>query len=137
MKLLYVKRLLKLAEHVATVSRKSLNMRMWWCESECGTSGCLLGHACQVPSFRRAGLKLELHWHGPVPCQNGQFARVVTENHGTPMYRGKKFGDAAQAFFGLDAAGVEHLFHDTMGGETPKRAANKIRRFVRRKQAEA
>jgi hypothetical protein len=52
-------RLKKLREHLLNnVPEERFCMGTWCRESECGTAACAWGHACSIPSFRRAGLQL-------------------------------------------------------------------------------
>lgn len=48
------KRLKTLADHLRTVNRRHFHLDNW----KCGTTACAVGHACDIPEFREAGLRL-------------------------------------------------------------------------------
>jgi hypothetical protein len=62
---LHAKRLLRLADFLRTVPARQFNMSYWFDQKKgsdvCKTAACACGWACSIPSFRKAGLRLELH----------------------------------------------------------------------------
>ena len=90
-------RLTKLADYLEhKVAVADFNMCYWYKEHDCGYAGCAVGHACQIPTFRRAGLHLS-----PIPFQKGQF---------TPTYQGSRGMQAVKHFFGITDGQVLDLF---------------------------
>ena len=76
----------------------------------CGTTACALGFATQIPSFRRAGLRL---------------------NEGyMPAFLGSDGLEAAGAFFEPDAWQAHHLFGLFGFIDTPKKWAKYAREFL-------
>ena len=133
------KRLLKLADHLETIKRKGksifhndkdspvtvmnkgecgFNMDTWfdWDYEGCGTTACALGHACSIPSFRKAGLRMR--------------SDPVDENYYYPDFNGMEGLEAASEFFDIDFEGACSLFY-SRGPETPKQVAKRIRKFVK------
>lgn len=88
--------------------------------NDCGTIACAVGHACRIPEFQTAGLK-------------------VLNNR--PVYVPEKFkyGDsgwsAVMGFFGLTESEALHLFLESEypdgGRTTPAQVVERIRAFVR------
>ena len=118
------KRLLKLADHLDTVRPKAFDMRVW--KSDCGTTACALGHACDIPSFRRLGLKIEIE---TVIYSDG----LVGHDQHFVMYGGNEGYDAADALFGITRSESWCLFSNQRKGEkteTPTMVAKRIRKFV-------
>lgn len=97
MKQLYKNRLKKLAEYLLTVPEKEFNMR-YFKKENCQTVACACGHACNIPSFKRAGLHLEL------------FYEYTNESIYSLMYKGDKDFDAAASFFGISIEESLELF---------------------------
>jgi hypothetical protein len=106
-------RLLLLAEHLDTVPAELFTMSHWWC----GSAGCAMGHACDVPEFRDLGLyrvRYDVRFCSP---NNGW----VLSNY-----------DAAEVLFDLTTAQAGHLFNSVSyrPGVTPGEVAGHIREFV-------
>lgn len=106
------KRLLKLADHLETVPRSKFYLSVW----SCGTQACAIGHACSIPSFKRAGLKLKL-WFGILK----------------PSFDNQTGFSAAMAFFDLTWPEIDRLFAASGPSDrtTPKQVAKRIREFVK------
>jgi hypothetical protein len=122
------RRLSILAAHLRTVKRKQFDMCFWvsarnTTPTDCGSAGCALGHACTIPSLRRAGLKLD----DTVPC---------FRPHGFyyPVYG----YDAGKKVFDLSFEEAHYLFnpdsYDTNDPQkiTPITVARRIEQFVKR-----
>lgn len=169
MKPIHARRLLKLAAHMTRVAKREFEICEWSKEtrpnpnwtgprSACGTVCCVLGHACHVPAFRRAGLKLDdgrrvvyedeiVARANPVfrPATKGEKARVREVMAADPYYtyavrpRTLETFAAGAAFFGLTRAEAEELFTsgayplDAKGDVSPRAVAKVLRRFVRDK----
>lgn len=88
-------RLTRLADYleneVAKMPPERWDMWAWGEERECGTVGCAMGHACSIPEFREAGLRL---YHG-IPL------------FGFPSRSGV---DAAVELFDISASAANHIF---------------------------
>lgn len=82
--------------------------------SYCGTSACALGWACQIPSFRRDGLKL-----------------VHDEVIGTVHFRRARNFMAAEKFFDIDWSDAQRLFNLSDGDRTMRAWAKRCREFIR------
>lgn len=128
-----VKRLQKLADKLKTVPRDKFDIEVWmdglthydnlWCAKpngkvlgDCGTTGCAMGWACTIPSFKRAGLKYN----------------VVK---GCLTYKGNTYLDAAVAFFKIDRETATSLFLDSgynKHNPTPKQVAKKIEKGIKK-----
>lgn len=107
------KRLLKLADFVATIPRNEFEMWTFWLNGPCGTVGCAIGHAA------RAGLFRELTFH---PRSHTSRGRVRSGRH---------YGlHAAIPVFGIDEAAAERLFLEHYNHRTPIQVARNIRRYV-------
>ena len=89
-----LRRLLKLADHLDTVPPETFDMSTWWC----GTRGCAMGHAAQMPAFRRLGLRLE----ASVSFDEEVTVGVVLEDE-------QDYG-AAAVLFGLTRGEAKDLF---------------------------
>jgi hypothetical protein len=112
-----VKRLLKLADYLATVPRRRFNIGTWVEENTCGTTACALGHAGLMPSFRKAGLRSE-------PDEFG----------GDVFFEGQRSEEAGAAFFGLTYEEASYLFMPWNYAATkrgPKSVAQRIRTMVK------
>lgn len=122
------RRLLKLAKFLRTLPRKRFDYRTWtgsdWEGAQdlsCGTTGCALGWAATMPTFRRLGLRL---------IAGFGYLR------GFPKV-GRKVGSAAaEVLFGISVNEAEHLFMPGFGEDnaTPKHVAKKIERFVAKRK---
>ncbi len=109
------RRLRKLADYLRTVPPKVFDMNIWCKKKGCGTVACALGHAAQIPSFKRAGLHFEwfTHHRDEAIVRFGEF-------DGT---------EAAEAFFGITGALAYGLFGSRRGGHaTAKQVARAIER---------
>lgn len=151
---IHARRLLKLADTLEAVPRKEFDIREWGRDTTnkkgevCGTVACAMGHACSVPSFRAAGLKLVFRSDrtfgatvvfSPSLLTDRQHADRMAQEyramHGDDsrfpaVFRG--FG-AGEAFFGLDEYTSRRLFSSegyANGRPTPKQVARKIRSTV-------
>lgn len=121
------KRLLKLARILRDVPRKQFNMHSWYNVLEdahgyaCGTTVCAVGHACEDPGFRRAGLHLietSSRWSKIPALRVPGVVRVIED------------WPAVIAFFDLSGAEAKYLFVADGVNNTPKQVAKKIERFV-------
>lgn len=108
------RRLLKLADFMATVRPKRFDIYGWNTgESDnpanngCGTTACAAGWAASIHSFRRAGFSC--NWSGP-------------------SFRGARDTDALRAFFGTDRPFFSRYYDKT--NPTPKDVARLIRGLV-------
>lgn len=116
------KRLLKLADFLETkVPNKGFNLGSWKTVSECGTVACACGWGCSIPSFKKAGLKLESIYDWP------QYF----------MIRYKIWQDfaAVSKFFDISIEEVEFLFLDEnypKSHRSKNYVAKRIRSFVKR-----
>lgn len=133
MKQYHINRLLKLADYLETVPQKSFSMRDWINETECGIVACAVGHACNIPSFKRAGLMMK----GTYPI----LTSVIDKDTNKPL----DGWDAVRTFFGLDdddkkfTNDADYLFEsDKYANQnpTPKTVAKRIRAFALKKQQE-
>jgi hypothetical protein len=112
------KRLQKLADHLRTVPVSKLDMRQW----ACGTTACAMGHACEIPSFKRAGLKL-----GPT----GFFDRDGVSEL-APVFDGDFGYAAAGAFFDISEFAAFQLFSSLSydGKPRPTTVAKRIEAVI-------
>lgn len=127
----FVDRLLKLADHLETVQRRLFDMLAWGHDNCCKTVCCALGHACSIPSFRRAGLRLKAdrRWVDGRGRRNATYD-VVFHDDFDQVLRGFA---AAEKFFGLsdrEAAFLFAAFSYVKDRVTPRRVAARIRRLV-------
>ena len=108
-------KLLVLADHLEkNVPKENFHLVRWYREiPTCGTVACAGGHACLIPQFRRAGLR-------------------ILENE--PYYRGRTHFGAMMLFFGLTFNQAVFLFapgsYSARHERSPKMVAKRIRRFV-------
>lgn len=115
-------RLETLAKHLETVPPETFNLKAW----KCGTTACAMGHACSIPKFRQAGLKLTeiLVW--------------MTEPMLSPEFKGRGGFEAAEFFFGLNEDEALFLFDPDCypaGDRTRKQTViNRIRKFIAKHQ---
>lgn len=117
---------MKLAEFLRTIKRSKFDLgvfvendklgRYEWdtkALNECGTTACACGWACTIPSFRKAGLKLE---------------------KGFLKYKGAFNFTAASEFFGITLIEAEYLFdplyYKKADNTTPIEVSNRIKKFV-------
>lgn len=110
------KRLQKLADHLRTVPAAKLDMNIW----SCGTSACAMGHACTIPSFKRAGLRL-------VRLENAE-----GKEHFYPDFKGASDFGAAEEFFDIKYSVAEHLFSsfEYRGRPSPATVAKRIESVI-------
>lgn len=115
-------RLLKLADHLDTVDQSRFDMSTW----SCGTQACAIGHACEIPEFRKAGLYLETLYGQAYP------------KYAEPRQKYAEYSgfDAVAKFFSISLYRANKLFDfDSDGDEpisaiSPKKVAENIRNFV-------
>lgn len=114
------KRLEKLADFLDKLPTKGFNLH-WWKRSNCTTTACAIGHACSIPSFRRAGLGLKVH-----ETDSDGFTTYY------PVFKHHSAVWAVESFFGLTNYQAEELFYPSYYPEkaTPKMVARRIRKFL-------
>lgn len=118
MKPFHKKRLLQLAKYLQKVSPVRFNMdcysRGGSTRASCGSMGCALGHAAEIPVFRKSGYKL-------------------TEG-GEPIYKQAIGLTAAELFFGLSWYDTLNLFGPSSRNrherQSPKCVGRNIKKFV-------
>jgi hypothetical protein len=114
-KVMNKERLKRLANYLDTVKPEEFNLKDW----KCGTVACAVGHACSIPEFSAAGLKLEF---------------VHGINRWTPILGDDESWEAVKLFFGIDDADARWLFcmHDYESGyeTTAAQVSARIREFV-------
>lgn len=135
---LTVRRLTKLADHMAGLPRKAkfhFDMGTYFSHEggsrlhpkakdgrglttedlfDCGTSACALGFAAALPEFRRAGLAL------------------VINNQANICYKRYIRDEAAMSFFHLTMKQTNYLFGPVSSVTTPKQWAIRCRSFLKR-----
>lgn len=143
MKKFHAKRLLKLAEKLESVPAKKFDMTTWKTETYkgerlCGTAACALGWACEIPEFRKAGLRAKLDYTDEseegklqldyrVTCPSKNAIGGVAEN---------RF--AGEEFFGLTPGEAytlfmpETYFGTVAGNITRRMVAKRIHELVRK-----
>jgi hypothetical protein len=126
-KAFHLKRLLRLADHLDTVKNEDFDLTTWHRNrGSCGTVACAVGHACTIPSFRRAGLFLK-----PVD----DYYHV---SDAEPSLKGcSSVMETLREFFGIDDTTIDQLFMPSAyegcpTKVTPRRVAKQIRRMVDR-----
>jgi len=117
------KRLLTLATFLkVAVPTERFHLARWGNDAECSTAGCAIGWACQIPSFKKAGLSLR-SW-----LPKGQLIL-------TPAYGVYQSWDAVTAFFDISNRAALFLFdeysYDITRPPTPEDVAKRIQQFVR------
>lgn len=126
------KRLLKLADHLDSVAQVEFDLGSWKVTdkvAKCKTVACACGHATSIPSFRRAGLRLQLDEY----CSSSKVDIYDLVFGGLVGFK------AAAAFFDIGEFESENLFSwegHRYGRRGPKSVAARIRQFVARKQKE-
>lgn len=111
---MHKERLTTLAKHLRTVAPENFGLEAW----RCGTVACAVGHACSIPEFRTAGLRLEVY-------------------DGTALMPGYGVWSswrAVQAFFDLSRDQADHLFYEDQydpACATANHVADRIEEFVR------
>ena len=108
------RRLRELVEKLRTVKRSEFDMETWWC----GTAGCAIGHACSLPSWRRAGMRLTPT--GRMPWE-----------HSEVTFAGHENVDAVAEFLQIDYFDADMLFTKHKGHETPRQVARHIESFLK------
>lgn len=112
------KRLLKLADFLDTVPRRSFDIGLYAKHTpRCGTMACAIGYAGLMTCFRRAGLKTAVYLNETTYGQHKNLA-------------------AAEGFFGLNEYESMELFMGAFYDQknvTPKMVARKIRKLVESK----
>lgn len=101
----------------------------------CGTVACVLGHATQIPAFRRAGLTLlpRHYLHNRLAFEHIQYTPKKGALYNQPW-------EVIAAFFGADAEVLfKSPFVDAPGDPsvrtyTPKMVARRIEQWVARKR---
>lgn len=132
-------RLLILADHLETkVLLKRFNMDVWHEQTECGTVACALGHACEIPSFKKAGLYLHKVTNIEVPwIKNLQIPSDIIYSKFDTIDNFAMGIIAGERFFGISKSHSEYLF-DTLeyprGRRGPKSVAKRIRKLVKKLQ---
>lgn len=105
-------RLLVLADYLEKLPEERFNISYWQMVA-CGSIACALGHACYIPAFQEAGLKL---WQG------------------VPRYKIDSGITAGASFFGISRNKASELFlsagYPASTKITAKTVAEKIRRLV-------
>jgi hypothetical protein len=159
---LHAKRLLRLADFLRTVPARQFNMSYWFDQKKgsdvCKTAACACGWACSIPSFRKAGLRLELH----EDTDGDEKGRTATFVSGTLRFSPRTAADdmecgrvngtfgpfrgtleefsAAEAFFGLSGSEASDLFSPYTYDKyydvkIPRRAViSRIRNLVKEKR---
>lgn len=100
---MHAERLLTLATYLETVvalkpgefDMDHWAMRHTLAENACGTTCCAVGHACDIPEFKAAGLRLKWYASG-TPA--------------VPAFDGLEHGEAVMLFFGITSWDVDYLF---------------------------
>lgn len=110
-------RLITLADYLETVPSARFNMNTWGTDPECGTAGCAMGHACQIPEFSATGLRLIEKGDGDYIPEFGRHAEYM----------------AAAAFFDLEYMQAISLFSPDCyraARPRPTTVARRIRRLA-------
>ena len=111
-------RLLTLAKHLRTVPPDKFDLAYW----KCGAAGCAIGHACDIPSLKYDGLRME---HSGYPFQ------------GEPVFGEQRGWDAVASFFGISRDNAFFLFDedsyidDDLESTRPEVVADRIEAFVK------
>lgn len=112
-----------LANHLETqVDPEEFDMREWKQIRRCGTVACAIGHACSLPEFQEAGIKLETH-------REDERIRV-------PVYKNYRNVEAVGMCLGISVSEATLLFtpHGYDGSPIlPQVVAKKIRNFIKSK----
>lgn len=110
-------RLLRLADHLDAIDPIKFDLTDW----RCGTTACAIGHACDIPEFKEAGLKLAGVSYDSYPYADPCFLRECG-------------WDAVVSFFDINYDDAEYLFEETAYDPVdkcnPKAVSNRIREFV-------
>lgn len=120
-------RLLKLAAHLRTVLRKNFSIHVY----RCGTVACAIGHACNIPSFKRAGLRMSSDSDLAVPKVVGH---ENDDFFGLPAFFNISRGEAWSLFM---TTGYKPRNGYSFSHITPKVVARKIEQLVARKLRKA
>lgn len=135
------RRLLVLARYLQKVPRRRFKMSLWgegtvaksYAEG-CGFAGCAMGHACFIPSFKTAGLRLKLDGKGLNDNPNWTIAikgrRLMSFDVAACLFEISR--DQAEWLFSseIPGTGKDGDDDDSRQDETPKQVARRIRKFV-------
>lgn len=93
-------------------------------EHHCGTKFCIIGHGCNIPEFKAAGLRLV--W-GERQAGNGEMiARIELADD--PLHRGGF--SAICHLLDIDTDQATYLFGEEAPVHSPQHAAERIRNFI-------
>src|ERR1700734_4537162 len=138
-----VKQLQKLADFLRLVPRKSFNIGCWSQttveedvskhihkrdHTECGFAACAMGWACQIPSFKRAGLRLV------TPSYDLSWGNETFFPSSWPEFEDETAYAAAAKFFDISHDEATSLFSPTSYSSlsvTPTQVANKIEKLIK------
>lgn len=84
---------------------------------QCGMSACALGWGCLIPSFKKAGLRLEQ-------------AEALRGPYLQPVYRDARDMDAAEDFFRINEHLADQLFGPVGGLTSPQEWAKKAKKII-------
>ncbi len=112
MKWYHKKRMLKLAEYLKTVPQAKFDMQFW----KCATTACAIGHACEMPFFKRLGLHLE-------------FDSCLDEY--IPTYKKGHYFWAISDLFGISVDEAERIFCDDTEDYTAKQMSRFLTKYVK------
>jgi hypothetical protein len=116
--------LLDLADYIETLPPERFNITRWWEKTKCGTAGCMMGHAPDVPSIAAAGLaRWPFSERSMFVARNGEVLEYLY---------------AAPEVFDISVSEANYLFasHDAMRyATTPTEAAKWLRTFVEKHDA--
>jgi hypothetical protein len=114
------RRMRTLIAFLQDVPRKEFTMEFWWKDVKknghtCGTAGCAAGWAAHIPSFKRAGYKLDACWQ-------------------EPQFKGKVEFEAIAELLDIPVIDASFLFgcqsHKPNFHNTPKRVAKNLERYM-------
>jgi hypothetical protein len=131
MKKHHANRLLKLAAFLRELPARKFDLNQWVTkgnpmEDHCGTVACACGWATAIPSFRKAGFRLDR-----IMLPSG-YIRLY------PTFAGQEQFEAAARFFGINKSAAEFLFDSDEYPSTrrgPKSVAARIEKFVKAQAA--
>jgi hypothetical protein len=107
-----ISRLKLLADKLDTVQPFEFNLGVWFRQNDCGTVGCAVGWACQVPELQEEGLHLK---------------------NSIPIYQDRYAWEAVLRFFNLNEDEAAYLFMPLSYDHRrfPKDVADRIRNFIK------
>lgn len=124
---MHKKRLEKIVEKLETVPKREFNMSRWY-QTNCNTVGCAIGHACQIPSFKRAGFKLHVYSNNT----------LTNETQWAPSYYYKEedytFGgwDGIERFLQINYDEALYLFcEESYDKPTKTNIIKRLRKFIK------